>query len=73
MPAEALIPLEAAAPPASVAPSVPPVAPPALALLSDNTGARSDGSSPERLAYLFRLCPTHPLRQILSDYRGVHE
>lgn len=25
----------------------------------------------DRLAYLFRHCPSHPLRQILADHRGV--
>lgn len=68
MPAETLIPLdEAALPPPTLLPASP-------AVLLDTAGLPESPSSPgARLAYLFRRCQAHPLRQILADHRGVHE
>jgi len=68
MPAETLIPLyEADLPP----PALLPVSPTPLL---DASGLSDAPPSPDvRLAYLFRRCQAHPLRQILADHRGVHE
>lgn len=68
MPAQTLIPVEEAASPAPALP------PPGPVVLLDVAGLPEDPATPgARLAYLFRRCQAHPLRQILAAHRGVHE
>lgn len=68
MPAEILIPLDEADSPS------PSVSPPSPVVLLDAAGQTDANLTPgARLAHLFRHCPAHPLRQIVADYRGVHE
>ncbi len=68
MPAQTLTPVEEADSPALA------LQPPGPVLLLDVAGLPEDPSTPgARLAYLFRRCQAHPLRQILADHRGVQE
>lgn len=68
MSAETLIPLDEALP-------LTPVLPPARTEgLPVATGLPDTQVNPgARLAYLFRRCQAHPLRQVLADHRGVQE
>lgn len=67
MPAETLIPFDAEGP------SAPPPTHGPTVLLQGSVRSETRSAAEVRLAYLFRLCPTHPLRPMVSDYRGVHE
>lgn len=68
MPAQTLIPVEEADSPAQALP------PPGPVVLLEAAELPEESPTPgERLAYLFRRCQAHPLRQILADHRGVHE
>ncbi|MBV5290853.1 MAG: hypothetical protein JZU58_00775 [Curvibacter lanceolatus] len=68
MSTEILIPLDEANPPS---PALLPASPAARLHAAEHPDAPPTPG--ERLAYLFRRCQAHPLRQVLADHRGVHE
>lgn len=68
MSAVTLTSLDQASPPP---PASQPTSPAVLLEAAGQPGAKPTPAA--RLAYLFRRCPGHPLRQILADHRGVDE